>query len=630
MRRKAAFWCWILFKVFWLATTCLGTFQWWKEEVGCDASQESCRYVDCPFDRSYRCRKKSCYLDERNTLFCPLSSRHYDQIENMIAEIGYEMGWLCVIDWALLLLCSCKHVPWMKIFSDQPFEDALDVHKWVGHVSILELHAHAILYVIVWMKRDQLWVKLLSWSHSGTAYLPGAISWIIFGVLGAFALEVIRRRNYSWFYYSHWLYVPGLAFAFLHSHYIFFWVFGGFAVYLADKIMLEVGKMGTCEVTHFWCAQDRKMASFSISSSSRLSNRESPFEFASINFPQVSRLEWHPFSIAFKINENSWRFYVKASESGWCRRVIDFAQDKFATGEKLLVNAIVPLGGMCIQDADQTCFIAGGSGITPCLRWLQFVLARRRERSGRILWMTRSREEISAIAPELLHFRSQIETSSFPISFDMDILLTNDSEYDDLSSLLSSAGDMNLLSQDSASVLAKGSSLDRKSSRLALSVVTNVNSLALLLLTVLTSYAIARHTPSYVRNLSISLTVLSAFLVPLFLVASAKAAQRLLSYLSATELADEYSSLDAYESPSLEDPTKRINRFHIRVLRGDRSFYQDFIKTSLEASRDSSTIEMLLSGPSALVHDISQFCQGPCTQRDSRVSLRITPVSFEF
>lgn len=99
---------------------------------------------------------------------------------------------------------------------------SLPWHKWLGAFAFVLYTIHGIIAVYMYgaypSKSWNLKVKILPWENGrGFENTMGIISWfcMLFFVLGA--LEIVRRRKYTIFIWSHQLWMPMVLFALFHA-----------------------------------------------------------------------------------------------------------------------------------------------------------------------------------------------------------------------------------------------------------------------------------------------------------------------------------------------------------------------------------------------------------------------------
>jgi NAD(P)H-flavin reductase len=409
----------------WLCVTGYGTFNWWEIEVNCDLNSPDCAYIPCPFDHNYFCHKSKCSPDLKS---CSFDAREYDQVENMIAEIGFEFGWLCVIDWIVLFLSIskiCSFFEILQISSDQ----LISLHRFLGHASLVQLQLHALLYFIVWIKRENLWEEMLKWPSKGVANFPGVLSWILFSVLWILSIERVRRKFYHIFYIFHWLYLPSLVLAIFHYDAILFWTLGGLGVYFIDKLVIQ--RKSACLSSLEICENSKSIA-IDIDFAHLNDDRVFPLQYYFLRFPRIS-MEWHPFSVAsYDSDLGTLRFYIKCVNGGWTSDIFEKAL-KNVRGESddNYLNRVEVQGPVgfkfesedILQVEDNIILIAGGSGIVPFFDLLKSLYAsnkKERKRRVKLVWLSKTHNEVLFFGQFLNTLNSQ------NTSFQVDIYETQE------------------------------------------------------------------------------------------------------------------------------------------------------------------------------------------------------------
>jgi len=91
-----------------------------------------------------------------------------------------------------------------------------------------------------------------------------------------------------------------------------------------------------------------------------------PGQYAFLNIPQLSKFQWHPFSISSNPSQHYISFHIKdMSKLSWTRRLAGLSMDG-TFGPELVVNVDGPYGyPPDYLDFEVLILVAGGVGITP-------------------------------------------------------------------------------------------------------------------------------------------------------------------------------------------------------------------------------------------------------------------------
>lgn len=103
-----------------------------------------------------------------------------------------------------------------------PFERAVLYHKMSGHLAFVAVVLHMVLFIIVWLWQEG-WDHILHRSiyggdqeHGGMSLPSGWMAFLFLLPMWVFSISYVRRRYYSLFKLTHWMFVGGLFFAAMH------------------------------------------------------------------------------------------------------------------------------------------------------------------------------------------------------------------------------------------------------------------------------------------------------------------------------------------------------------------------------------------------------------------------------
>ncbi|KAG0611876.1 hypothetical protein M758_7G172500 [Ceratodon purpureus] len=295
---------------------------------------------------------------------------------------GITLGRVSVFPISLLFLPISRSSPIYRMMNI-PFEQALRYHTWLGHLTMTILLGHASIFVGVFAYKQQILIKELSLPNTEVSVLAGLIAFIVGLLMWTSALSYIRRKHFNLFYYVHQLY----------------WIFFAFFVYHVGvkHAGYSMGSIFLYFVDRFFRFQQsrRKM---SISNAKILSNgvvelkipkssnlKYNAISFLFINIPNISLLEWHPFSIASSSldKSNNITIYIKP-KGDWTQNLntlikksindVKFQGCPFAT--KFFMEGPYGHESNYFLRYDTLLLIGGGIGITPFLAIISDILHR--------------------------------------------------------------------------------------------------------------------------------------------------------------------------------------------------------------------------------------------------------------
>jgi predicted ferric reductase/Ca2+-binding EF-hand superfamily protein len=252
-----------------------------------------------------------------------------------------------------------------------PIDDAVAFHRIVGHTLFAFALAHTAAVSVAWLRghaTGHLGIFLHLRGATGLALLA------VFGVMWAFALDVVRRKGrFELFYLTHLLYVAWLGLAIAHGPH-FLWFAGlplaGFAV----EQLLRVRRRGVAAAVTSSQALRSGVVRLEIEKPTPF--RAGPDDYAFLRIPSIARGEWHPFTISSAPERGSLVFHVRAL-GNWTK-----ALRERVTAEPDAMDMIAYVDGPYgspsahIFQSRYAVLIGGGIGVTPFASVLESIVLR--------------------------------------------------------------------------------------------------------------------------------------------------------------------------------------------------------------------------------------------------------------
>ncbi|HEX7476648.1 MAG TPA: EF-hand domain-containing protein [Polyangiales bacterium] len=257
-----------------------------------------------------------------------------------------------------------------------PIDEALDLHRLVGHTLAVLALAHAIAFSFSYQ---------LGHPHSELASLffrtergfSGLVLLLLFAVMWAFALAFSRRsQRFEWFYFSHLLYVAWFILALMHAPAFAGWVA---LPLLGWGIEQWVRLRSRARSTKLLSAQALR------SGVSRLEIQPPPGfvhragDYVFLRVPTIARHEWHPFTLSSAPEDPALTVHVRTLgnwTSALRRRIESDHAQGLASDWPVHVDGPYGSPSTHIFESRHAVLIGAGIGVTPFASVLQSLVCR--------------------------------------------------------------------------------------------------------------------------------------------------------------------------------------------------------------------------------------------------------------
>jgi len=328
-----------------------------------------------------------------------------------------------------------------------PFDRVIMYHRWLGYFTLLVNCLHFILEMVYWAIGN---LNLAQQLFFDLRNLYGFVGWFLCVFIFVTSVSWIRRNHFEWFFYLHFLFAPYFAFGALHNKQFLPYMIAAMSVYGLDRLIRLL--WGLWPAKAFLRIKGKRPAggdrehtiiqvSFPKNSLAELTGAYKVGQYVFVNFPQLSLLEWHPFSISSGPDESTLEIHI--------RSLGDHTAQVLARAEKspfLWIRVDGPYGnlGLKLRRFPNIVLAAGGIGISPVIGMVKDLY-----RCGnldfcgvkspshvvediRILWVARSPAQYTWFEEEVAMFIKAAQSPALP-RFHADIYLTgvkeNDSGY---------------------------------------------------------------------------------------------------------------------------------------------------------------------------------------------------------
>ncbi len=311
-------------------------------------------------------------------LFWNAAETYAAQGANIYVQIARGGGACLNFNGALILLPMLRHLlTWVRasVFGDLlPVDDSIAFHKLVGHVMMVFAVIHTIAHFLNYSTLPESITFYAFETHAG---LTGVLLMAIFLVMWVCALEFIRRGgHFELFYFTHFGYVAWFVLALMHGPVFWQWASVPIAGYVIERI-IRTARTNRAMPVNALEPLTSGVTRLELQLPDRFRYRTGDYVF--IKYPEVSKHEWHPFTVT-TCPEETGRLSVHVRGLGnWTKRLYKIAKSK-AGAEQLGVAYIDgPYGTPAtrIFDSHIAVLIGAGIGVTPFAAILKSLFLRR-------------------------------------------------------------------------------------------------------------------------------------------------------------------------------------------------------------------------------------------------------------
>jgi len=185
-------------------------------------------------------------------------------------------------------------------------------------------------------------------------------------------LPLLRRRSYELFKYFHYLFLALIPAALIHAHNGWYFPIGGIAFWLVDAAIRITSSSMPCKLI----AARAYEADTGIAMLHFEKTFENPGSYCWVNVPQISLLQWHPFSLSSSPLDGFATMHIKNMGDGeFTGKLHALIKSMEVDSQQITVNVDGPYGPpMQLDDHEVLMLIAGGIGITPIHSTLRYIM----------------------------------------------------------------------------------------------------------------------------------------------------------------------------------------------------------------------------------------------------------------
>ncbi|KAJ4850863.1 hypothetical protein Tsubulata_007098 [Turnera subulata] len=305
----------------------------------------------------------------------PAKSLNLNSWQLKYLKVATRFGLLAEACLALLLLPILRGMALFQLLGIQ-LEASVRYHIWLGTSTILFATIHGASTLFIWGVSHHIQDEIWRWQKTGRIYLAGEIALVAGLIMWITSLPQIRRKRFEMFYYTHHLYVVFLLFFLFHAgdrH--VYWVFPGIFLFALDKLLRIIqSRPETCILS----ARVFPSKSIELILPKDPSLKYTPTSVVYMKIPNISKFQWHSFSItsSSNVDDKSISLIVKC-EGDWTSSLYNMIQAELDSDAGYMSCIPITIEGpygpasLDFLRYENLILIAGGIGITPFLSILK-------------------------------------------------------------------------------------------------------------------------------------------------------------------------------------------------------------------------------------------------------------------
>ncbi|KAI7758408.1 hypothetical protein M8C21_013096 [Ambrosia artemisiifolia] len=243
-------------------------------------------------------------------------------------------------------------------------EASIKYHIWLGHIAMTLFTSHGVCYIIYWIVTKKT-SEMVKWAKTGISNVAGELALVAGLVIWATTFSKIRRKMFEVFFYAHHLYILFVVFFVFHVGIAYVsMMLPGFYLFMIDRFLRFLQSKGNARLVS---ARVLPCETVELNFSKSRGLDYTPTSIVFINIPNISKAEWHPFTITSSSNLEPERLSVVIKTEGtWSRKLYQMFSSPNSI-DRLDVCVEGPYGPISTNFLrhDMLVMVSGGSGITP-------------------------------------------------------------------------------------------------------------------------------------------------------------------------------------------------------------------------------------------------------------------------
>lgn len=310
------------------------------------------------------------------------------------------------LNFALLLLPMLRlTLSWPRLSGLRrilPVSQAVQAHMIAGNAIVLFSAIHVLAYAAIVVTKRLPLDAILIWPVP----LTGVVLVVLLALLAVFAW-LRERVRFELFVYTHFLAIPIGILSIVHAHWFFAVMLVPGIVYGVDRALRLLWSTRTAQVDTI--TADGRDFTLTLLRPETFAYRAGDYAFLCV--PQLSRLQWHPFSLINAPNDTGSLAFRIRRRGAWTQAVA-----RLQPGTQVLVDG--PFASPCreLYTCRTAIIVAAGIGITPFASYLAQLES---ECAGggdeprpfdriHLYWLERDQESLAGFYPLIARLHEQL------------------------------------------------------------------------------------------------------------------------------------------------------------------------------------------------------------------------------
>ncbi|KAE8393137.1 ferric reductase NAD binding domain-containing protein [Aspergillus alliaceus] len=341
-------------------------------------------------------------------------------------------GWLTIANGGICLLMAARNNI-LATVARVPSTTLLMYHRWTGRTALVHSTIHFVMVTRRWLTTKE------AAEHFRHRFIHvGLVAWLALCILAVTSISLIRRRSFEAFYYSHFVFLAFVIGGMIHvprPGQEFF--LPGLSLWVIDRLIRFYYNFRPARITDV-AQYEGNLTKLRISGVSS----HQPARIVWIQIPNVSFLNWHPFTLASAGPGDEVTVAIRGLGS-YTRTVqvaVEVARHTSIPSEEfkcLRVRVDGPYGVSGIRWGlyPVIVIVAGGIGITPGLSIASYIMQQASRAAGpgncqgwhiHFVWVVKCRAHVAWFTDALSSLKTMASVPSTRATFELTIHVTQE------------------------------------------------------------------------------------------------------------------------------------------------------------------------------------------------------------